>query len=251
MQTNRDFRKTIRDIEVLLCQSLEDTGADGYVIGISGGVDSAVVAALCVRAIGPDRVHGIFLPSDLTPVCDHEDVAALRSVFGFSLSIVSIGKILDEYTRIPGFTSTPYLLGNLMARIRMNILYYHANRDGMMVCGTSNRTEYLLGYCTKYGDSAADIQPIIHLMKSEVWECARILGVPESIITRAPSAGLWENQTDEDELGFSYVELDSAITALEESGWKAETPREKEVLTRINLFSHKRNPPPQVKRESS
>ncbi len=251
MQPNRDPGKTISEIEDLLRQSLEVTGAEGYVIGVSGGVDSAVVAALCVRAAGPDRVHGIFLPSDLTPVCDHRDVADLRSAFGFSLSTVSIGRILDEYMRIPGFTMTPYLLGNLMARIRMSILYYHANRDGMMVCGTSNRTEYLLGYCTKYGDNAADIQPIIHLQKSEVWECARILGVPDQIIIRAPSAGLWENQTDEEELGFTYAELDSVITALEESGWRVTTPREEQILARINRFSHKRNPPPQVKRESA
>jgi NAD+ synthase len=141
---------------------------------------------------------------------------------------------------MPEFKESRYLLGNLMARIRMAVLYYHANRDQKIVCGTSNRSEYLLGYCTKFGDNAADLQPLLHLYKTEVFEYAREMGIPESIIKKAPSAGLWEGQNDEEEIGLSYTEIDKSLQALEQHGWMAETPTDEKVLEFVKKSEHKR-----------
>jgi NAD+ synthase len=122
----------------------------------------------------------------------------------------------------------------------MAVLYYHANRDQKIVCGTSNRSEYLLGYCTKFGDNAADFQPLLHLYKTEVYEYARELGIPESIIKKTPSAGLWEGQSDEKEIGLSYAEIDQSLRALEQQEWEAVTPAQKKVLERVRKNEHKR-----------
>ena len=159
---------------------------------------------------------------------------------GMMHRIVSIEPMLEGFKSIPEFKESRYLLGNLMARIRMVVLYYHANRDNKIVCGTSNRSEYLLGYCTKFGDNAADVQPLLHLFKTEVYEYARELGVPESIIKKAPSAGLWEGQRDEEEIGLSYAEIDPALQALELQDWRAGTSIEEKVLALVKKNEHKR-----------
>jgi NAD+ synthase len=128
----------------------------------------------------------------------------------------------------------------------MVILYYYANRDGLLVCGTSNRTEYLLGYCTKFGDNAADLQPIIHLYKTDIFEYAREIGIPERIIKKTPSAGLWAGQSDEAELGITYYEIDTALRALEKNGWNSTNPTEERVLALVKKSSHKRMNPPNL-----
>lgn len=232
----------------LLKDTLQISGASGFVIGISGGVDSALAAALCCRAAGPSSVTGLFLPSDVTPTQDASDVRILGDTLGIRIMTVPIGPVLDQYHSLPGFTDTPYLVGNLMARTRMTILYYYANKLSGIVCGTSNYTEYLLGYCTKYGDNAADVQPIIHLLKTEVWRLAELVGVPEQIISRTPTAGLYQDQTDEKELGLSYARIDAAILALIQQDWMAVTADERKVLEKIRTAEHKRSPTPQVKR---
>jgi NAD+ synthase len=119
-------------------------------------------------------------------------------------------------------------------------LYYHANRDNRLVCGTSNRSEYLLGYCTKFGDNAADIQPILHLYKSDVYVMAKEIGIPEPIIKKAPSAGLWEGQSDEKEIGLSYDQIDTALRALEDRNWEPKSATEKKVLAIVMKSGHKR-----------
>jgi NAD+ synthase len=230
---------TAGEICAFLVKILESSGGAGFVVGISGGVDSALVAALCCRAVGPSRVHGFFLPSAVTLASDASDVAELAEKLSMKIETIPIGPIIDQYRRLPGFVETPYLLGNLMARIRMTLLYYQANLTSSLVCGTSNRTEYILGYCTKHGDNAADIQPVIHLLKTEIWDLARSLGVPEPIVTRPPTAGLWSGQTDEGELGIPYRDIDTAIRTLDNKGWKAETETEKMVVSRNNRAHHK------------
>lgn len=154
--------------------------------------------------------------------------------------------MLKGFRSIPGFTETPYLLGNLMARLRMVTLYYHANRDNRIVCGTSNRSEYMLGYCTKHGDNAADIQPLLHLYKTDVYVVARELGIPEPIMKKAPSAGLWEGQSDEKEIGLSYAEIDTSLKALEQAGWQPRTPTEERVLALVKRSAHKRMAAPNL-----
>lgn len=237
-------------ILAVLKDTIQSSQASGFVIGLSGGIDSSVSAALCVQAVGPEYVQGIFLPSDVTPSQDAEDVRLLAEFLEIPVMTIPIGSIIDQYRSMPGFIDTPYLAGNLMARTRMTILYYYANQMNRLVCGTSNYTEYLVGYCTKYGDNAADVQPILHLQKTQVWQFARKIGIPERLITKTPSAGLWHNQTDEDELGMTYEVIDTAIKSLEIQEWVPKTQEERIVLEKIQRAGHKQRPVPQVKRNN-
>lgn len=233
-------------VEQMIRYAYWNSGCKGVVIGISGGVDSAVAAAFCCRAVGPDRVLGLSLPSSVSAEQDCRDGAELCSRLGMEHRIISIEPMLDGFRSMPGFESSPYLLGNLMARIRMTILYYHANRDNRLVCGTSNRSEYLLGYCTKHGDNAADIQPILHLYKSDVYVMARELGIPDAILRKAPSAGLWAGQSDEKEIGLSYDQIDTALRALEADGWKPANQTEERVMALVKKGGHKRTGAPNL-----
>ncbi|MBN1166967.1 MAG: NAD(+) synthase [Methanospirillaceae archaeon] len=239
---NRFNQDRINQIETKITEHLRSTGAKGYIIGISGGIDSALVATLCSRAVGPDRVWGLFMPSNVTSGQDRTDVGTLCTGLGIPLLETPIGSFIDTYHHLPGFVETPYLLGNLMARIRMTILYYYANRDNLLVCGTSNQTEYLLSYCTKYGDNAADFQPILHLFKEDVCILAEELGVPGEIVKKVPTAGLYAGQTDEKELGLSYREIDSALHNLIRHHWVPENDTERTVLAKVKAGRHKREP---------
>lgn len=230
-------------IEQVIRHAIWSSGRGGVVIGVSGGVDSAVVVALCVAALGEDRVLGLLLPSDTSKMEDVNDARNLCNSLGIRYQIIHIQPFLEVYSSLPGFTHNKYLLGNIMARLRMTILYYFANRNNVLVCGTSNRSEYLLGYYTKFGDNAADIQPILHLYKTEIYELATFLGIPKPIIKKTPSAGLWAEQSDEKEIGLSYAEIDPALQRLEENGWIAHTPTERRVLDITKRNLHKRLPP--------
>lgn len=233
-------------VEQMIRYAFWDTGSKGIVIGLSGGIDSAVAAAFCCRAVGPANVLGLSLPTSVSNPDDIKDAAALSRLLGMQHEVISIDPVLDGYRSIPGFQKTPYLFGNLMARTRMAVLYYHANRDSRLVCGTSNRSEYMLGYCTKFGDNAADIQPLLHLYKTEVYTVAEELGIPQSIIDKVPSAGLWAGQSDEKEIGLSYPEIDTALRNLETQGWTAKTPAEEKVLALVKKSVHKRQPAPSL-----
>lgn len=233
-------------VEQMIRYAYWTSGCTGIVVGLSGGVDSAVAAAFCSRAIGGDKVLGLSLPSSISNPADIKDAALLCKQTGMMHREVSIEPMLEGFRSMPEFKESRYLLGNLMARTRMAVLYYHANRDQKIVCGTSNRSEYMLGYCTKFGDNAADFQPLLHLYKTEVYDYAQELGIPESIIKKAPSAGLWEGQRDEDEIGLSYAEIDHALRALELQGWMAETPTEKKVFELVKKSEHKRIPAPNL-----
>jgi NAD+ synthase len=227
-------------VEQMIRYAYWNSGCTGIVIGVSGGVDSAVATAFCCRAVGPDKVLGLSLPSAVSNKKDCDDAATLCTMLDMEHRIISIEPMLAGFRQLPGFTASPYLLGNLMARIRMTVLYYHANRDHRLVCGTSNRSEYMLGYCTKFGDNAADIQPILHLYKSDVYVMAEELGIPEPIIRKAPSAGLWEDQSDEREIGLSYNQIDTALRALEDRNWQPENMTEEKVLALVMKNGHKR-----------
>ena len=231
-------------IEQMIRHTFWSSGKKKIIIGLSGGIDSALSAVLTTKAIGSGNVYGYFLPSDVTPEKDLSDVKELCEKFGIDLEIVPISLILSSFEAIPGYEETNYLKGNLMARIRMTLLYFYANSNDGIVCGTSNKTEYLLGYCTKHGDEAADIQPLLHLYKTDVRRLAREAGIPESIMNKKPSAGLYHKQTDEDELGFSYTEIDEALRSLEANGWKARGKTEEEILEKIEASAHKRTGPP-------
>ena len=233
-------------IEQMIRHTLWSSGAQGFVVGISGGVDSALAAAFCARAVGGERILGIALPSPVTPEEDLKDGADLCAAFDIPFLTIPIGPMLDPFAEMEQFEKNPYLTGNLMARIRMTTLYYHANRLHYLVCGTSNRSEYMLGYSTKHGDSAADIQPILHCYKTRVFALAEEVGVPEAIITKPPSAGLWPGQSDEADLGFTYKELDSALASLEAHGWTASNAQEELILGKVQASAHKRMSPPNL-----
>jgi len=233
-------------VEQMIRYAYWNMGSKGIVIGLSGGIDSAVAAAFCCRAVGPANVFGLFLPTRVSNPTDGEDVAALCRQLGMSHEVVSISPVLEGYRSMPGFVETPYLLGNLMARTRMAVLYYYANRENRLVCGTSNKSEYLLGYCTKYGDNAADLQPILHLYKTDIYVIARELGIPEQILKKTPSAGLWEGQSDEAEIGLTYPEIDASLRALEGQDWEARTPAETKVLALVKKSGHKRQATPSL-----
>jgi NAD+ synthase len=235
-------------VDQMIRHAVWSAGAKGIVVGVSGGVDSAVAAAFAARAIGPEHVVGIALPSAVTGTEDLADAAELCRFLGIEHRTISIEPLMEVYRKqYPDLTSTPYLIGNLMARTRMAVLYAVANRENLMVCGTSNRTEYLLGYSTKHGDAAADLQPILHLYKTEVFAVARAMHLPERIVEKAPSAGLWPGQTDEGDLGATYAEIDAALQGLEKKGWKdPETSIEEMILKRVRASEHKRSAPPNL-----
>jgi len=240
------LKHKIKQIEEMILHTFRESGCKGIVVGMSGGIDSSVAAALCCRAIGPNLVLGLSLPSRLNSVNDIQDVVTLCTNLGMEHHIYGIEPILWAFKERPGFTVSHYLIGNLTARIRMVVLYYHANRDNRLVCGTSNLSEYLLGYCTKFGDSAGDIEPILHLYKTDVYEMAKELGIPEQIIKKVPSAGLWAGQSDEGEIGFTYNEIDSALKNLESNNWNAKTTTEERILTLVRKNAHKSLPAPSL-----
>jgi len=194
------------------------------IIGLSGGIDSAVVARLCTLALGRENVILVSIPYETRD-------EYLQSIFckQFNQYFIThyLATALDEDNRL--------VFGNYIARMRMATLYYYANKHNGLVIGTTNKSEWLTGYFTKYGDGGVDIEPIIGLYKTQVYQLARYLGVPQEIIDAKPTAGLWEGQTDEEELGMTYEELDKIL----------EYENNHPVVSKlVNNSQHKRDPIP-------
>ena len=217
--------------------------AAGFVVGISGGIDSAVACALAAKAVGPERVLGVSMPVSSNSPQDAADAKALCDVLGVRLITVPLGDVQEAFLAKEHITGTPLLAGNIASRLRMTALYNIAAANGYLVCGTSNKTEYLIGYSTKWGDGAADVQPLLHLYKKDVYALAEELGIPQEIIDKAPSAGFFEGQTDEAEIGLSYAELDSALWNLELNEFVPQNAVEEKVLALVLKSEHKRKPP--------
>ncbi|MEA3354252.1 MAG: NAD+ synthase [Campylobacterota bacterium] len=187
------------------------TGLKKVVLGLSGGLDSAVVAVLCKEAFG-DNLHTVMLPSQYSSDASLDDAKELCKKFGISYEIVSIAPMVEGY--FSNIEATPLRVGNFSARMRMSVLYDISARDSALVIGTSNKSEILLGYGTLYGDTACAINPIGKMYKSDEFEFARFLGLPSSICDKKPSADLWEGQSDEEELGYSYKTMDDVLKKL-------------------------------------
>jgi len=207
-----NYGEVVNVIQTFIRERVADAGVNGVVIGISGGVDSATTAYLAVKALGKEKVLGLIMPYHHN--VDVEDARLVCSSLGIECREISIKPIVDSFVEQLGFQPDKRSLGNIMARTRMILLYAHANSRNYLVLGTSNRSELLTGYFTKWGDGASDYAPLINLYKTEVWEIAKLIGVPERIIEKKPTAGLWEGQTDEDELGISYRLLDEILWRL-------------------------------------
>ena len=233
---------------------INESGASGAVIGLSGGIDSAVVAYLTVEAVGSENVLAIMLPvQDLTPGYDTDDATRVANRLGIEYRVIEVGDVLHGFLdSIPDYDPDAVVAsGNMTARIRMCVLYYYANLMNRLVIGTGNRTELLLGYATKHGDAGVDIEPIGDLYKTEVFELAGFLGVPERIIRKAPSARLWAGQTDEGELGMRYPDIDRILRMLVDEQLSVDEIEARGVpgdaarrLTRlIGISEHKRCPP--------
>ena len=217
--------------------------AAGFVVGISGGIDSAVACALAAKAVGPERVLGVSMPVSSNSPQDAADAKTLCDALGVRLITVPLGDVQEAFLAKEHITGTPVLAGNIASRLRMITLYNIAAANGYLVCGTSNKTEYLIGYSTKWGDGAADVQPLLHLYKKDVYALAEELGIPQEIIDKAPSAGFFEGQTDEAEIGLSYAELDSALWNLELNEFVPQNAVEEKVLALVLKSEHKRKPP--------
>jgi NAD+ synthase len=230
-------------------------GRDGVVVGLSGGVDSALVARLACDALGPEHVLGLLLPDAATPRSLVAETEAYGRGLGCEVRTVPIDPIERSFRAALPELSDRVSLGNTKARIRMTIVYAVARERHRLVAGTGNKSELLLGYFTKYGDGGVDLLPIGDLYKGEVWGLAEELGLPEAIRQRTPTAGLWEGQTDESELGVPYADVDRVLRGLERltpeagivaaTGLPAETVRA--LIARVEAHRHKRRLPPVAK----
>lgn len=203
-------------IEDFLTAEMRKSGAKGFIVGVSGGIDSAVVMKLSARAVGKDKVHAVLMPERDSSKEDLEDAKGLCTAEGVEHSLVDITPAVEAFSKILGGKVERASLANIKARCRMVALYHFANTERRLVAGTSNKSEMLTGYFTKFGDGGADVEPIADLYKTQVWALAKELGIPEKIIEKAPSAGLWKGQTDEGELGITYEHLDAILFGMEQ-----------------------------------
>ncbi|WP_338741064.1 NAD+ synthase [Haloplanus salilacus] len=240
---------------------VDDAGAEGAVLGLSGGIDSTLTAHLAVEALGADGVHGLVMPSEVNTADNMSDAERVARDLGIEYDVIDIGAIYDAFVEaFPGDTSDRIetdplrtAAGNVRVRIRAVLNYFVANAEDRVVLGTGNRSEALTGYFTKYGDGAVDCHPIGNLYKQQVRQLAAHVGIDEDLVTKTPSAEMWTGQTDEEEMGLDYDTLD-AILALHVDGplSRAATIRQldvsaDEVERVVDLYersAHKRSVPP-------
>jgi len=212
-----DYKTTTDKITAWIRKTMQTAGFTKLVIGVSGGVDSALSAVLAVRALGKENIYPVLLPyGELHnhSVIDAKELVGELEILKEQMFVIDIKPAVDTIwsTSISHLsTQESVRRGNIMARVRMIYLFDLAKKLRALVCGTENKTEHYLGYFTRYGDSASDIEPIQGLYKTQVWEMAKYLKIPGNIITKAPTAGLWEEQTDEQELGFTYKDADMVL----------------------------------------
>jgi NAD+ synthase len=210
--------ETLNKIRRFIEGYIENAGAEGIVLGLSGGVDSSVVAALSSLSIGGERVLGLMLPErEMNNPKDLEDAESVAKKFGLQTQVCDITPALKGlYATIPGFDPSEKLWkGNIKARTRMIILYYFANKFNRIVCGTSDKSETMMGYFTKWGDVAADIAPIMDLYKTQVRKLAIHLGFPAELANKPATPALWPGQLAETELGIKYETLDLILYGFE------------------------------------
>jgi NAD+ synthase len=237
-----DYNKLADQITAWMRDILSAAGAQGFVIGLSGGVDSATTAALCKRASG-DNVLGVWMPCHSV---SEDDVYSRLTAETLGIERITVD-LCDTYDAFLDALpeGTKMARANLKPRLRMSTVYYLAQANNYLVAGTGNKPELMVGFFTKYGDGGVDIEPLGELLKHEVRELARVLGVPQPIIDRAPSPGLWPGQTDEGEMGITYAEIDAILFAWD-AGVTPDLPADRiaKVEGMVARSAHKRAIPP-------
>ena len=243
--------QTVEQLTAFVKRAFQEAGFIRAVIALSGGVDSATSCALTVRAIGKENVFTVLLPYgslDEQGAVDAKKVIEWLHMPQKNTTVVDIKSLVDPVISIdPAMDNVRR--GNIMARMRMIVLFDEAKKRNALVVGTENKSEHLLGYYTRFGDEASDIEPLRNFYKTEVLQLARFLGVPEPIISKKPTAGLWEGQTDEGELGFSYKNADEILHQLYDnkkstediiaSGFDRMLVEKVETRMRSNAFKHR------------
>ena len=234
-------------IEKFLLEKIKENDSNGLILGLSGGIDSAVLAYICKRIVKEKTLAIIMPDTEITPKSETEDALKMIALTGIEYKLIDIKPIVNEYSRY--LEPNDWAKGNLRARVRANILYYYANAKNLLVLGSSDKSEYLLGYFTKYGDGASDLVPITSLYKLQVREIAKFLGVPQNVIEKKSSPHLWKEHGAEKEIGMSYEEIDSVLYCMFEKKLPIEetvrlTEIEKATVERVHQLyansEHKR-----------
>lgn len=246
---------TAEDVESLIGfirTTVRDAHSDGVVIGLSGGIDSAVVTKLCVEALGSDAVLNVFMPSRVTSAEDYKVTKEMSTAWGTEYRVVDIQPAVDALVAVLlSGEETPLERGNISARCRMAVLYNLAKKRNYLVVGTSNQSELMMGYFTKFGDGACDMIPLANMYKTEVRQIAKLIGIPEEVISKPPSAGLWEGQTDESDMGIKYADLDAILYNMEQDRSDAQISADTglskdqvaQIRRQVESMEHKRLPP--------
>lgn len=247
---NQDYEAITKKIEAFLINQVIDNNAAGLILGMSGGIDSAVIAYLAKRVLKEKTLAIIMPDTEITPRTETEDALKMIDQLGIEYKIIDINPITKEYSKY--LEPNDWAKGNLRARIRTNILYYYANTRNYLVLGSSDKSEYLIGYFTKFGDGASDITPIISLYKVQVRKIGDYLGIPEHVVTKKSSPHLWKEHGAEKEIGIAYEVIDSVLYCIYDKKMSAEetiakTKIGKETIEKIqNLVAksqHKREHP--------
>ncbi|GAB6879324.1 NAD+ synthase [Halorubrum gandharaense] len=244
-----------RDRIVSFIQSVvDDAGADGAVLGLSGGIDSTLTAHLAVEALGVDGLHGITMPAEVNDPEIMSDAERVAESLGIEYDVVEIQPIAETFfEQYPDAAEDRMAKGNVFVRTRAVLNYFVANAENRIVLGTGNRAEAATGYFTKYGDQAVDCNPIGNLYKMQVRQLAKHVGVPHDLVMQKPTAGMWTGQTDEEEMGLDYDTLDAILAVHVDGGLsRAATARELDVPVEavdrvVELYEtskHKRSMPP-------
>ena len=206
-----DLNEQIELIVEFIKKQLTLAGFSKLIVGLSGGIDSSVTVALCVKAVGSENVFGIMLPYRKSHPDSLNHAIEVAELLCIKHKIIDISPMVDSYFEKYAVDADILRRGNRMARERMSVLYDLSAKYKALVAGTGNKSELMIGYCTQYGDNACAFEPLGHLYKTEVYQMAEILGLPKSVINKKPTADLWEGQTDEDEMGITYAELDEIL----------------------------------------